>query len=286
MREKLLVSISGGYTSGVMSIKLWQQYQDRYDMVFVFANTGQENEETLQFVNNIQNKWGIPVVWVEAVVDPKMNVGTISKVVTFETAHRDAGLFKDVCSKYGISNTKWPHCTRELKQRPIHDYVRSVLGWKQNEYETAIGIRTDENRRATNNEYRPVYPLIDWMPMDKIDVNDWWEDQPFSLGLIEHQGNCKWCWKKSFKKHYLLISEKRNNYDVPLMLEERYGRHGTEYIKFPDRANRVFFRGNKSTKILLQEADIANENPMSQVAFDLSEQDAGCSESCEFIPMV
>ena len=48
--KRLLVSFSGGETSAFMAQWLWRHKRDQYDMVFVFANTGQENEETLDFV--------------------------------------------------------------------------------------------------------------------------------------------------------------------------------------------------------------------------------------------
>ena len=50
MKQKLLVSFSGGETSAFMAQWLWKHKQDEYDMIFVFANTGQENEETLQII--------------------------------------------------------------------------------------------------------------------------------------------------------------------------------------------------------------------------------------------
>ena len=45
-KEKLFVAFSGGETSGYMAQYLKKHKQDQYDMIFIFANTGQENEET------------------------------------------------------------------------------------------------------------------------------------------------------------------------------------------------------------------------------------------------
>ena len=67
-RTKLLVSFSGGETSAYMSKWLIENKSDHYEMVFVFANTGEEAEETLQFVDQCDKTWDLNMVWVEALV--------------------------------------------------------------------------------------------------------------------------------------------------------------------------------------------------------------------------
>lgn len=49
---------------------------DRYDEILVvFANTGQENEKTLEFVDKCDLFFGFNTVWLEAEIDPR--VGTV-----------------------------------------------------------------------------------------------------------------------------------------------------------------------------------------------------------------
>jgi hypothetical protein len=274
---RLLISMSGGRTSAYMTHQILTRYRANWsEIAVVFANTGQENKATLEFVRQCDEVLGFGTVWVEAVVNEGKGNGTTHRVVDFRTASRNGEPFEAVIRKYGVSNTKHPHCTRELKQRPIEDYAAS-LGWG-NDYATAIGIRPDEARRvnAKAAQRRIVYPLIDWFYADKQDVNDWWAEQPFNLRLEEHQGNCRWCWKKSFPKHARLLGEDPGAYDFPERMEREYGYVGPD--QEPDEAfPRTFFRGNRSTQAL---RIYCAELGQPKVRAD-TDDNSGCGESCE-----
>lgn len=156
--KPLVISFSGGKTSAFMSAMLFDLFAHR-EKVVVFANTGLEHEKTLQFVHDCDRAWGLNVVWVEAEVNDEHGVATTHRIVDFDTASRNGEPFERMIEKYGIPNVSYPHCTRELKQRPIHSYVKS-LGWA--EYETAIGIRSDEIHRINRKEAEKndwIYPL-------------------------------------------------------------------------------------------------------------------------------
>lgn len=257
----LLVSFSGGETSGFMSYLLKKHSSNK--LIFVFANTGQENEETLQFVNNCDKAFNLGVVWVEADVQAD-GVGTKHKIVNFETADRSGKPFEDVVRKYGVSNKAYPHCTRELKLAPIHSYMKS-LGI---EYKTAIGIRADEYRRC-GEATGIVYPLADFWIKSKYDVKHFWIKQSFKLGLRDYQGNCRWCWKKSFRKLFWLIDDDPTMFDFPARLEKEYGQ-----VRCPE-GRRVFFRQHNSVEDLFK---MKGEQIKLRSLFDI---DDGCSESCE-----
>ena len=51
VKKKLLVTFSGGETSAFMSYWLHKHKRDEYEIVFVFANTGMESNETLLFIS-------------------------------------------------------------------------------------------------------------------------------------------------------------------------------------------------------------------------------------------
>jgi len=63
-------------------------------------------------------------------------------MTNFTTACRDGEPFEAVIKKYGIPNMDFPHCTRELKIRPIHAFAKVYFG--SVDYVSAIGIRADE----------------------------------------------------------------------------------------------------------------------------------------------
>lgn len=160
MKKNLLVCRSGGRTSEYMYKRLLAEYSDKYNIVGIFANTGWEHHKTLEFVNNndIENAklYGAKSIWVEAVVHAG-RVACTHKVVTYETASRDREPMIEVVKKYGLPNAAYPHCTRELKEAPIHDYAKNILGWSNkkegdNNYNTALGIRIDEPVRVAGNE--------------------------------------------------------------------------------------------------------------------------------------
>jgi len=242
--RRLLISFSGGETSALMTKLILDNWRDRYDeIVTVFSNTGQENEETLRFVDQCDKAFGFNVIWIEAEVSATRGTGTRAKVVTFETASRNGEPFEQVIQKYGIPGPGVPHCSRELKGRPIKRWAREH-GWLSGTYDTAIGIRTDEGDRISVNAKaeRIIYPLVSRFPRTKAAVNAFWEQQPFRLLLKGYQGNCKWCWKKSLRKHLTIITETPEAYEFPERMEQLYPTAGAGTTGEPRR----FFRDNRT----------------------------------------
>lgn len=283
--NRLFISFSGGETSAYMAQWLLNNWRERYDeIICLFANTGQENEATLEFVQKCDDHFGLNVTWLEAQVF-EARKATGHRVVNLETASRKGEPFEAVIEKYGIPNQAWPHCTRELKLNPMISHLRSI-GWKKGTYDTAIGIRSDEIDRvaADHKQHRLVYPLVSDNPMTKPEINIYWQQMPFRLPLKGYEGNCKWCWKKSLRKHLTLCKEHPDWYDFPERMEKEHGLSGYNI----DGTPRVFFRGNLSTKDLREMAATMKIDPPSddareytyQMGLDLDTSN-GCTESCE-----
>jgi len=290
MKQKLLVSFSGGETSAYMAQWLWSHKQNEYEMIFVFANTGQENEETLFFVKQCEEYFKFPVVWIEAKVFHGQRKGNSFNLVSFDTASREGQPFEEIIKKHGIPNTTTPHCTRELKQVPIKSFAKSI-GW--NKYYTAIGIREDEIDRMNSKwrENRLLYPLIhnNMQPMTKPKINFWWSQQPFRLQLKGYQGNCITCWKKSDNKLYQIAKENERSFDFMGIMELKYGKYipesrlklmsaRGELPKLPT----VFFRKNRSAIDIINEAKANNFKVPQDDSTILEDFE---NESCEVFSM-
>lgn len=224
-QKKLLVcTFSGGRTSAFMGLflKEHQKYKD-FDKVFVFANTGKELPETLDFINQCDKEWNLNVVWLETVVNHEKGVGSTFKIVDYETANRTGGPFEEVLKKYSLPSNQGSHCTRELKQDPIDKFVKS-LGY--DEVYKAVGIRHDEKHRMSvkAKEKNIIYPLIEDIRVDNRFIREWWDKQPFDLKLKDYEGNCDLCFKKSLKKRLTIAKERPESTKWWEDMEKKYNR--------------------------------------------------------------
>lgn len=250
---------------------LLEKYADSYDFKFVFANTGQEHELTLEFVNQCDKAFGLQLTWVEAVVFSGERKGTSFKVVDFITASRCAsilGPFEQVIQKYGLPNMSYPRCTRELKLQPMYAFIAST-GWVKGDFKVAIGIRADEPKRIRSDAESVgiVYPLAHWDGVDKQDVNTWWEHESFDLQIPDRLGNCTWCYKKSDAKHFANLVSDPQFYKFPQQMEEQYP------------SERRIFRSRRSTSELVALSK-HTFGGLSQRQVD-PDENSGCSEGCE-----
>lgn len=223
MKKLLVCTFSGGRTSAFMGKFLleYPKYKD-FDKVFIFMNTGKEREETLEFIDRCDREWSLGVVWLESITYPEVGKGVGYKIVDFKTANRTGKPFEDLIKHYKIPNAFESICTRDLKQRPMNKYIKS-LGY--DDVYVAMGIRNDEKHRMSeNSEYgRIIYPLIDDILVDNRFVREWWDKQPFDLQLKDYQGNCDLCFKKSLNKRLTIAKEDPKLAEWWLKMEQKYG---------------------------------------------------------------
>lgn len=273
LSDRLFISFSGGRTSAFMAYFLLRNLPSHTDARVVFANTGQEHEATLEFVDKCDRHLGFNTVWIEAKTALEKGRGQQANVVDFRTASRDGKPFEGMIRKHGIPNRMMPHCTRELKERPLKAYLRSI-GWKAGLYQTAIGIRVDEIDRMNPHAIgrKIIYPLVKWR-ITKDMVLDFWRQQPFDLAIPEHLGNCTWCWKKSLRKHLTIARDYPECFEFPRRMEKLYPLNGPSKTGEPKR----FFRGDRTADEIIE---------LSKQPFDAFEDpnfdlNFGCGESCE-----
>lgn len=289
--KNLLISFSGGETSAYMTKWILDNWSDKYEDIFiVFANTGEEHEETLKFVKRCDDEFGFGTVWVEAIQSHNARHSGYFRTVSYETASRNGEPFEDAIRKYGIPNQKFKDCTRNLKRIPIEKAAKELKGWNQRDYDLAIGIRADEQKRVSPIAYKRqiVYPMVHDSPTTKPQINYWWSQQSFRLNLKSWQGNCKWCWKKSKRKHFTLINHDPSVFDFPHRMEQQYGKVGPEFKKDPatrerpitEDYRRTFFRGNQSVGDLFAEY----RQKVAEGKFNPAEDEADVYDSSKFDP--
>lgn len=271
-KPRLRVSVSGGRTSAYMAKLVKENLSDVFEIKYVFANTTHEHADTYRFLRAVDEYFDLNLVLLEAVVHPDDRKSCSHRVMTWDTLHTDASVFKEVVSKYGIPNQTFKLCTRELKTNPMASWSRSI-GWENGSYTTAIGIRADEQRRVspTADVQRLMYPLVDFWPTDKIDVLDYFSQFDWDLRIPEHQGNCKNCHKKSDRKLQMVWQETPEAFDLSLDIERDYSEVGPNNVPGP----RKQFRGYRSASELIAQFKEAGRIPLQAI------EDGGCSESCE-----
>jgi 3'-phosphoadenosine 5'-phosphosulfate sulfotransferase (PAPS reductase)/FAD synthetase len=208
INEPTCISFSGGRTSAYL---LWRVLQSNNglpeDAIVCFANTGKEEEATLEFVRDCGLNWGVKIHWIEYTDAEKTK--DRFKIVDFDTASRNGEPFEQlIVKKKYLPNPVARFCTSELKIIAIDRFLKSI---GINEYTTAVGIRADEQRRAAKMKDK-LTPLIA-ANVDQSDVQKFWQENTFNLGIpfangITPLGNCDLCFLKGKSQITSLIADK------------------------------------------------------------------------------
>ena len=219
------ISFSGGRTSAYM---LWRVLQSNGgklpdECIVCFANTGKEEEQTLLFVKECGERWGVKINWVEyRTEEPGF------AVVDFDTASRNGEPFEAIIKKRNyLPNPVTRFCTSELKIRTMHKFQRAHwasmgLDAKGIDWDQFIGIRADEQSRvrkikARGHSTESVHETM-CMPLADAgvgvgDVIQFWDAQPFNLELDTVNGrtlsgNCDLCFLKPAAQILSLINQR------------------------------------------------------------------------------
>lgn len=193
--DNLVVGVSGGRSSALMAKLIFDVRGADEHTIYSFQNTGLELPETLDFVRDIENNWGIPIIWLEY----DKAFGYV--VVKYSTAARKGEPFSAMLQgKTYLPNLKHRFCTSELKIRPLDRYLKGALGWKN--WHNAVGIRYDEKRRwvtlkesGNGQRWTNCFPLFD-LQLNQEDVQRFWRENNFDLGIPSYLGNCDLCFLK------------------------------------------------------------------------------------------
>jgi len=227
-----LISFSGGRTSGFMLHNIIQAHGGKLpdDIHVVFANTGKEAPETLDFVNDIAIKWGIKIHWLELYFGKERPIYR-TKEVTYETASRDGEPFEALLDhrKY-LPNPVTRFCTSELKIKVMYRFMRKIKGYK--DWYNIIGLRYDEPRRVASamrqyNTWTNATPMNDAKHTVK-DVSEFWKKQNFDLNLTNFNGktpagNCDLCFLKGMDTTMSILKERPEMADWWIKQEQKFG---------------------------------------------------------------
>ena len=195
-----VVSVSGGRTSAYMLRRVLDAYGGRLpsDVHAVFANTGEEDPRTLDFVRDIAEGWGVGIVWIEY----DYNAPGRWREVTYETASRNGEPFAALCTaKKALPNGRMRFCTERLKLWPLHRFTES-RGYGD-DWTNIVGLRADEPKRVATLRSREspwdvACPLYD-DGATKADVMAFWAAQDFDLRTPADMGNCVGCFLKGIR---------------------------------------------------------------------------------------
>lgn len=181
------IAFSGGRTSAYMLRQILDANGGLPDRVQVtFQNTGREMPETLDFVAQVGDRWGVPIAWLEY-----RPTAPFFEIVGHNSASRAGEPFDALIDRKGyLPNQQTRFCTIELKIRTAKRYLVS-LGWKR--WTNATGIRADEPHRL--NKPKPKDRWTTWNPLAEAGIGrhqvaEFWRAQPFDLRLPNVGGNC------------------------------------------------------------------------------------------------
>ena len=224
INEPACISFSGGRSSGYMLYQILQAHGGTLPdhIKVVFANTGKEMPQTLDFVRDCGEQWGVDITWVElgqirmdGVYEKGKHKGKPrrhyeTKIVDYETASRGGEPFRRLVLNRGMPPSPVARfCTADLKVRRIHDVTEDCI--------QVLGIRGDEPRRAVRLHGAVERGRENYCPMwiagtTKSDVSAFWKAQSFDLELPNHEGvtplgNCDLCFLKPKRRRVSIMRQ-------------------------------------------------------------------------------
>ena len=226
-----VVNVSGGRSSAYMLRQVLAAHggtlPDRCEAVF--ANTGRERPETLDFVQALSDRWHVPITWLEFGHDASAGEGRTkyrAEVVSRETASLDGKPFDALLRVGWLPSVTRRICTSELKVGTIDRYLWQAHKLTRRQTRKLIGFRFDEPARwkpALFQHCEVAYPMVD-AGVTAGDVAAFWQRQAFDLAMPSDRGNCDLCYLKPRRNLVATIAAEPSRADWWIEAERRTGR--------------------------------------------------------------
>ena len=242
LKEPTIISFSGGRTSAYLLYQIIQAHNGELpDYVYpVFANTGKEMPQTLDFIKDCSEHWGCKVYWMELYKIIEDGKGPTEndrkwmfkyKETDYDNCSRNGEPFELVINHYNkLPNATNRFCTYLLKQKAITWFERTI-GLKHPDQ--VLGLRYDEPRRVHNITNKDKYqdkrcPLYD-NEVTKETVKKFWDSSNFDLKLVARDGhtilgNCDMCFLKGKKQTMDIMRSRPELSDWWIEQETRTGK--------------------------------------------------------------
>ena len=228
-----VLNVSGGRSSGYMLHQVLDAHDGRLParVEAVFANTGRERPETLDFVQAMSERWAVPITWLEFDYGEANQGKETPKYAVKQVDRATASMNGEPFSAMLASGAWLPSvtkrvCTDELKVSTIDRYLWREHGLTKRQTRKVIGFRHDEPARwrpAVYQQCEVVYPMVD-ARVTKADVAAFWDAQDFDLGIPSERGNCDLCYLKSRANLLESIREEPERADWWIEAERAKGR--------------------------------------------------------------
>lgn len=262
-----MIAVSGGRSSARMAHHIQRSAKySNFNKVFVFANTGKERPETIEFLKQIEYEWKIPLIKIEGVYSNELGVGVSYKIVSYDdldmtgsvyekaVEHKNKGKFS------GLPHSDAPYCSEMLKTLPCKKLCDTIFG--VNNYQKAIGFRREDmpkriSWREIKEDQNRIFPLITDFeyPIGQRELNEWYKTQNVQLSIHSKLGNCEDCWKKS---------------EATLIENIRYGTRFVEWNqRMEEKYGNTSFRNNMSINDLVKLAQLPRT---MRIDFDQDDQ--------------
>lgn len=292
-----IVTFSGGESSAYQIKLIKEKYGETHKLIYIFCNTGEEDEETLIFTKKIAEHFEIALVWLEyRGKKPKLDkYGTEHigfqndfEVVSFDTAYRITDWeeeneypnhpFHQYVKDYGLPQYPNRTCTREMKERTISRYLSSI-GVMPRMCVRCVGIRFDEISKRTPSPDQ-YYQLI-LSGVTKLKLNSFFQDKMlFRLNLPSYLGNCGACISKALRSLCTIARHEPRKFKFFAFIARKYGSE-----------NHPYYRGHKSIKDIFEMAKDISIKDAHDNRFDFQIQnnffdvildsEGACGGSCE-----